>query len=217
MHSKNCLSSWSGGKDSAYALYLAVSGGFVPKALLNMMNENGRVSRSHGLPLAILKQQADALSLPLHAIPSSWNAYEANFIKSLQYLKAEYAVSQVIFGDIDLKPHREWEEKVCQQAGLQAQLPLWQRNRKELVLEMLAAGFDTMIVSCQSSMGPDWLGRTLNTALVDELELMGIDACGENGEFHTLVTFCPLFKKRIQPQISGKNSHQDYCFLEFKS
>lgn len=217
MHSMNCLSSWSGGKDSAFALYLAISDGYSPKALLNMMNENGHVSRSHGLPLSILKQQADALFLPLHAIPSSWNEYEANFIKSLQYLKSEYALSHVIFGDIDLDPHREWEETVCQQAGLQAQLPLWQRNRKELVLEMLAAGFETMIVSCQSSMGPDWLGRILNSDLVEELESMGIDACGENGEFHTLVTFCPLFKNRIHPRISGKISHQDYCFLEFKS
>jgi hypothetical protein len=36
----------------------ATQQGFIPKVLLNMMNENGKVSRSHGLPLSILNQQA---------------------------------------------------------------------------------------------------------------------------------------------------------------
>ena len=54
----NFVTSWSGGKDSCYALMLAIEQGLTPKVLLNMMNENGKVSRSHGLPLSILKQQA---------------------------------------------------------------------------------------------------------------------------------------------------------------
>lgn len=54
----NFVSSWSGGKDSCYAVMRASQNGFIPKGLLNMMNENGKVSRSHGLPLSVLKQQA---------------------------------------------------------------------------------------------------------------------------------------------------------------
>ncbi|RTY87085.1 hypothetical protein [Flavobacterium sp. RSP15] len=54
----NFVSSWSGGKDSCYAVMRANQNGFIPKGLLNMMNENGKVSRSHGLPLSVLKQQA---------------------------------------------------------------------------------------------------------------------------------------------------------------
>jgi hypothetical protein len=36
--------------------------GFIPKVLLNMMNENGKVSRSHGLPLSILNQQKNGIA-----------------------------------------------------------------------------------------------------------------------------------------------------------
>ena len=47
-------------------------------------------------------------------------------------LKEKYQTDAVVFGDIDLEPHREWEEKVCKSANLEAILPLWQQNRKEL-------------------------------------------------------------------------------------
>ena len=63
----NFVTSWSGGKDSCYAMMQAIQQGFVPKVLLNMMNENGKVSRSHGLPLSILNQQAKN-SIPLSNI-----------------------------------------------------------------------------------------------------------------------------------------------------
>ncbi|WP_290710036.1 diphthine--ammonia ligase [Flavihumibacter sp. CACIAM 22H1] len=213
---KNCLSSWSGGKDSAYALYLAKLQGYQPIALLNMMNERGLISRSHGIPFSVLKQQAAAMSIPLYAIPSSWEEYEARFIQTLQSIQSASPYSQVVFGDIDLQAHRDWEEKVCSAAGLTAFLPLWQRDRKELVLEMLQAGFETIIVSCQSELGPDFLGKKLCTHLVQDLEARGIDPCGENGEFHTLVTNCPLFKQPVQLAIAGKIKHQDYCFLQFR-
>jgi diphthamide synthase (EF-2-diphthine--ammonia ligase) len=59
------LTSWSGGKDSCYAMMKAIHQGFIPKVVLNMMNENGKISRSHGLPISILNQQAKEMGLPL--------------------------------------------------------------------------------------------------------------------------------------------------------
>ena len=71
--------SWSGGKDSCYALMKAMEDGKTPVVLLNVMNEKGVISRSHGLPRYILQQQADAMNIPLIAITSSWNDYEKLF------------------------------------------------------------------------------------------------------------------------------------------
>ena len=68
---KNIACSWSGGKDSCYALMLSKAIGHTPIVLLNMMNEKGKASRSHGLPIEILKQQAREINLPLVAVPSS--------------------------------------------------------------------------------------------------------------------------------------------------
>jgi diphthine-ammonia ligase len=60
-------------------------------------------------------------------------------------------------------------------------------------MQMLDNGIETMIVSCNTVMGERFLGKKITVDLVAELESLGVDACGENGEFHTLVLNCPLF------------------------
>jgi uncharacterized protein (TIGR00290 family) len=213
----NFVTSWSGGKDSCYAMMQAVAQGMKPKVLLNMMNENGKVSRSHGLPLSILKQQAEKMKLPIVTIPATWNDYEAKYIKALQEIKTEFELTAAVFGDIDLQPHRDWEEKVCEAVGIQAVLPLWQQNRIDLVNEMLSNGIETMIVSCNTNMGKDYLGKIMTQELAQELEANGIDSCGENGEFHTMVINCPLFSEAITLPKYSTQIYNDYCFVVWET
>ncbi|WP_295123733.1 diphthine--ammonia ligase [uncultured Chitinophaga sp.] len=208
--------SWSGGKDSCFAMMQSIAAGLKPAVLLNIMNENGEISRSHALPRSILHQQAAALGLPMVNIPSSWQEYEKHFVNALHQVKSDYGVSGAVFGDIDLQAHRDWEEMVCGKAGLQAILPLWLQDRRQLVLQMLGCGISTMIVSCNTAMGPDFLGRVMNIQLVNELEDMGVDVCGENGEFHTVVVNCPLFNKPLDLPAYTKVQHEQYHFLKWE-
>jgi uncharacterized protein (TIGR00290 family) len=209
--------SWSGGKDSCFALMQLMEQQYALQVLVNMMNENGVISRSHGLPLAILQQQADAMNVRLIATPTSWNDYEKNFTSTLSDIKGRYDVAAMVFGDIDLQAHRDWEEKVCVVAGIKAILPLWRRDRKELIYEMLHGGIETMIVSCNTTLGERFLGRVITTELIRELEECGVDVCGENGEFHTLVINCPLFSHRIQVPAYEKILHEGYWFLKWET
>ena len=209
----NSLCSWSGGKDSCFALMQAMHVGYVPKVLLNVLNEEGKISRSHGIPLEILQSQAKAACLPLHAISSSWNDYEQKFTASLVELREKFSLTHAIFGDIDLQAHRDWEEKVCNAAGLTAVLPIWKQDRKKLVVQMLEAGIETMIVSCNEKMGERFLGKMISVPLITELEAMGIDPCGENGEYHTLVLDCPLFSEPVKVTSKEKILHDKYWFL----
>ena len=209
----NFVTSWSGGKDSCYAMMQAVKQGFTPKVLLNMMNENGKISRSHGLPLSILNQQAQKMQLPIETVPATWGDYEEKFITILKSLKAKYDLEAAVFGDIDLQAHRDWEEKVCQEASLKAVLPLWQQDRIALVNEMIENGIETMIVSCNTIMGESYLGKILDKELALELLEKGIDPCGENGEFHTMVINCPLFLDKITLPTFTTTVHNDYCFV----
>ena len=213
---KKTLCSWSGGKDSYFALLQALQQGYTPGVLLNVLNEEGRISRSHGIPAVILQQQAEAAGLPVELISSSWLEYEPHFTAALSRLKNQYQLTHAVFGDIDLQPHRDWEEKVCAAAGLTAVLPLWQQDRKQLVTQMLEAGIETLIVSCNSSMGESYLGQTLTLSLVEELESLGIDPCGENGEFHTLVLNGPLFSRRLQVSVTEKLQHENYWFTRLE-
>ena len=213
---KNILCSWSGGKDSCFALMQAIQIGYTPKVLLNVLNEEGKISRSHGIPSAILQQQALAAGLPIHLISSSWQEYEMHFTNALSQLQEEYTLTHAVFGDIDLQPHRDWEEKVCGNAGLTAILPLWKQDRRQLVNQMLESGIETIIVSCNEKMGERFIGKMITPDLIDELESMGIDACGENGEYHTLVLDCPLFEKRIDVEVVRKLHHGEYWFGELE-
>jgi diphthine-ammonia ligase len=207
--------SWSGGKDSCYALMQAIAQGSQLKVLVNMMNENGKISRSHGLPFAVLQQQAESIGVPIIARPTSWNDYKNNFVDALNECRSDFGVQAMVFGDIDLQPHRDWEEMVCREAELEAMLPLWQQNRRELVTAMIDSGIEAMIVSCNTQMGENFLGRKITHELVDELEHIGIDACGENGEYHTVVINCPLFKKAIDLPPYEKVLHEGYWFLKY--
>ncbi len=210
------LCSWSGGKDSCFAFIKALEQGMKPVVLLNVLNEEGKISRSHGIPLTILEAQAAAMNMPLHPISSSWNDYERKFIAALTELTETYKLRVAVFGDIDLQAHRDWEEKVCAAVNVEAILPLWQQDRRRLVNEMLAAGIETMIVSCNEVMGEPFLGKTLTSELIDELEALGVDACGENGEFHTLVLNCPVFTQKINVVVTDKVCHQGYWFTALK-
>jgi diphthine-ammonia ligase len=213
---EQALVSWSGGKDSCYAAMLAIENGFEIKTLLNVLNEEGKISRSHGIPSAILQAQADALQLPIHLISSSWNEYEAKFVKALRELQQAHQLTSAVFGDIDLQAHRDWEEMVCAKAQLQAYLPLWKQDRKHLVYAMIDAGIETMIVSCNSVMGEKFIGRQITKELVEELEGIGVDACGENGEYHTLVTNCPLFKSRLLVNTVATLQHENFWFSQLE-
>ena len=211
---KNSLCSWSGGKDSCYALMQSIRNKYVPKVLLNVLNEDGKISRSHGIPSRILQAQAALAGLPIHLIPSSWQEYELHFTHALKELKDQYQLTHAVFGDIDLQPHRDWEEKVCANAGLTAVLPLWKQDRRQLITEMLESGIETMIVSCNEIMGNTFIGKIITPELVGELETLGVDACGENGEFHTLVLDCPLFDERLNVSIGDVLHHGQYWFAE---
>jgi len=81
-------------------------------------------------------------------------------------------------------------------------------------MEMIESGIETIIVSCNTVMGEKFLGKKISAELVEELEALGVDACGENGEFHTFVVNCPLFSKAIPVKIIQTLEHENYWFLE---
>ncbi|ERE14067.1 MULTISPECIES: diphthine--ammonia ligase [Chromobacteriaceae] len=191
------LASWSGGKDSCLALWRAVQAGAKPLALLTMLDEAGDRSRSHGVRPEVLARQAQAVGLPQRLGRASWNDYREVFVGQLRDAAAD-GVQAAVFGDIDLDAHREWEEGVCADAGLEAILPLWGQNRADLVREFVDAGFVARIVMVNTALVDEkWLGRTFNRQLIEDMLAEGVDPCGEAGEFHTLVVDGPLFNKPL--------------------
>jgi len=206
--------SWSGGKDSALALYRVMSAGAKPHFLFTMLDEGGERSRSHGIPLDVLQGQATSLGIPLRTGRASWSEYEGVFLAALQELAAS-GVEAGVFGDIDIDEHREWAEKVCAQVGLKAHLPLWKAAREELLEEFVGLGFEAMIIATKAEkMGRKYLGKRLDRALIAELASLAIDPCGEAGEYHTVVTDGPVFREGLRIRKGKAFLRSGYWFLD---
>lgn len=196
------LCSFSGGKDSCLALWRARKLGIDVRTLLVMFEESGERSRSHAISLPLVQLQAQALGLDLVVRSTSWKNYEAVFIETLRQLRAG-GHEQAVFGDIDLQAHRDWEERVCAAAGIEAVLPLWLQDRRALVDEVLAAGFRAVVVCTDSRyLGDEFCGRQFDAQFIADLPA-GVDTCGENGEFHTFVYDGPCFRHAVRYSIDG--------------
>lgn len=60
---------WSGGKDSAHALWRARQSELYDiVALLTTINRDSQRSSMHGIPLPLLQAQADSIGIPLHIV-----------------------------------------------------------------------------------------------------------------------------------------------------
>jgi uncharacterized protein (TIGR00290 family) len=211
---KRFFCSWSGGKDSCFALYHAMRGGGIPARLVTMMTEDGSRNRAHGLPASFLQAQADSLGIPLILRGTCWDDYEKDFLAVIRTL-SRHGIDGGVFGDIDLEGHREWVERVCSSVGMQAFEPLWKRDRRGLLDEFLRAGFRATIVSVKEGvLDEGFLGKTLDADVIEALERTGTDISGEDGEYHTAVTDGPIFSKPVPLRPRGILSHGGYRFLD---
>jgi uncharacterized protein (TIGR00290 family) len=212
---KKAFCSWSGGKDSCLALYKAIKTGLDVKNLFTMCIEEGERTRSHGLRSQVVEAQTESLNLPLLTCNASWDQYEEKFVARLQSLHKE-GIEVGIFGDIDIEPNRQWEEKVCVRAGLKPYIPLWKVERSALLEEFLELGFKALVVaSNEEKLGNRYLGRLLDSKLVEELTAEGIDPSGEEGEYHTVVIDGPIFSKPIDLQPGEQALRSGYWFQDF--
>jgi len=206
---------WSGGKDCALALHRARSSGIDIICLLNMINNDGRDSRSHGLPSDLLKVQAAAIGSVIIQKSITEHGYEREFKKAILSLK-ERKVEAGVFGDIYLQEHRDWIERVCKETGIEPVFPLWGIDTGELIRGFVENNFKALIVSVKTEfMGQEWLGREIDSQFINEIkQLSNIDPCGESGEFHTFVYDGPVFNSRVKFRVSKKTFEQGSGFLK---
>lgn len=194
---KNCVVSYSCGKDSALALHRAIICGFMPKSLITTYNEEKDSSWFHSIPEPLLKQVGESLGIEMTLIKTKGDEYTSNFELVLEKFKNE-GVDVCIFGDIDIEEHIDWCSERCKNVGIEPFFPLLNEPRISLVYEFINSGFITHITTIDTSrMDGKLLGKALTINLVEKLIVHGIDPCGESGEFHTFTSDGPIFKKPV--------------------
>lgn len=209
MEQLKIAASYSGGKDSALALYRAIKRGYKPQAIVTTYNAGADRSWFHGVPEPLLRQAAAAMGIALHLVPSGMGeAYGEDFAAALSQLRQQ-GVQACVFGDIDIQEHYDWCDGICRRAGVQSIFPLWQESRRALVHEAIDSGFKALITNVDTTrMDARFLGQTLTRELAEEIAAEGADICGENGEYHTFVYDGPIFQSPV-PYDLGEMIHVD--------
>ncbi|TOJ83041.1 ATPase [Vibrio parahaemolyticus] len=214
---KRVVISWSSGKDSTLTL--------------ERLNENpnyqvvglyttyvGKEVPFQATPLEVVQMQADLLALPLITIelpevfPSN-DLYQSAIVNALQ--SSGLNVEAVAFGDMFCNGIADYRRSYIEPAGWECVFPLLGENSLSLAMEVIERGIQAMLITIDGSvLSPEWCGRWYDQVLIESLPAH-IDPCGEDGEFHTLVTSTPSFQghielTKLEVEIGERFSHQRY-------
>jgi uncharacterized protein (TIGR00290 family) len=189
---------WSGGKDSALALDRARKAGIEVARLISFYDSATRRIRFHATRVEVLEAQAAATGVVLRAIPTTWPEMEAALSSELRSLRDD-GFAGVVFGDIHLADVRAWYEERVTDAGLRHLEPIWGEPPRDLLGEFISSG-GRAVVTCVDLARLDeaWLGRVTDESFASEIARTGVDACGENGEFHTFAFAGPVFEAPLE-------------------
>jgi len=207
---------WTGGKDSALALYEASQNGHAVHCLVTFAPPQPDFL-AH--PLSCMKLQAHALGLPHYVLPVR-EPFAAGYETHLRNLRNEMGIDTVITGDIaEVAGNPNWIRERSRPVGMQVHTPLWGRDRKTLLQQLLSHRFSVRF-SCVKKpwLTAIWVGRQLDERAIADLEIVrartGLDLCGEEGEYHTLVTDGPQFAQAINLSSYSVRETESLAFME---
>jgi len=193
----NVVMCWSGGKNSAFALWrLLTHRSFRVTGLLTTFTEGlDRVS-GQMVPRVLVEAQAEAIGIPLFRLWLPHNCpervYEHRFMEGLDQLKARGAQA-VAFGDIWVEHERLYREDLANAVEMEPLFPIWGEHTMVAARTIVHSGFNATIVNVNTRMIPAAvIGQSYNDTFLRNLH-RDTDPCGEKGEFHTFVHDGPIF------------------------
>ena len=211
---------WSSGKDSAWLLCeLLQRDDIEVAALLTTVRESDGAVGIHETHREILRAQAGACNLPLYEVELPWPCPNAEYewrLRDTSYILMTHGITALAFGDLFLADIRAYREQLFGETGMELLFPLWQRDTALLASEMLAGGLRARI--CCISRGrldPQLLGAEYDDAFLAALP-PGVDPCGENGEFHSIVTDCPAFAAALRIATCGSGEDEFHHWLQYR-
>jgi uncharacterized protein (TIGR00290 family) len=210
--SRKLLLSWSSGKDSAWALHvLRQRGEFDVAGLLTTLNAAFDRVAMHSTRRALLEAQARAAGLPLYTVPLPWpcsNEHYETAMRAACDTAVAAGIEAIAFGDLFLEDVRRYREEKLRGTALAPVFPVWGLDTHQLAREMIGAGLRARLVCVDPEKLPrEFAGRDFDTDFLRELPA-GVDPCGENGEFHSVVYAGPMFREPI-PIESGEVVERD--------
>ncbi len=198
---KRVLHFWSGGKNSALALHLLKSDPqFEVVGLISIFDREKNTVKFHGVPDSLILDQAKMLNLPLQRIFLQSDASNTEYIDHVGKILAMFSkkgILHVSFGDSHLEEDKFFKEEMLKPLNMTGLFPLWHKSSEEINDQFFKTGHKALVTSVIiNKLDNSFLACEFNQNYIDRLP-KDIDPAGENGEFHTFVTYAPSFKMRI--------------------
>jgi uncharacterized protein (TIGR00290 family) len=217
---RRVLLSWSSGKDSAWTLHILHHQPDVEVVgLLTTFNEAADRVAMHAVRRSLVEAQAAAAGLPLWSVPLPFPCSNAEYEERMRAVigrAREEGITHVAFGDLFLEEVRDYRIRQLSGTGVEPLFPLWgsAADTPALARRMLATGLRAALTCVDPKQLPEpFVGRQYDTALLIELPV-GVDPCGERGEFHTFCFGGPMFASEIAVRIGETVSRDGFCFAD---
>lgn len=197
------------GKDSLYSIYLAEGYGVSIGYLITLVTTL-KIPSGHLENLNVLNKIAENMKKELFIVNL------LNGIDELINLLKKIKVEVLVAGDVLVYEHVEWLESLCRKAGIDLMEPIFGKNSLSILKEMMDVGFKAKIICVNTDyLNEDWLGFVISKESLNFfLNKIGeIDPLGENGEYHTLVVDCPLYKNPINVKSWRKFRSGKHCYI----
>ena len=205
---------WSGGKDSALALWRARQRGLDLRWLVTINDGATERVRFHATPMPTIARQAYAAGCELVSVPTTWEGFDAALAAALAGLRSA-GCTGLLFGDIHLGDVRAWYEERTRAAGLEHLEPLRGEDPAALLAEFVGIG-GRAVLTCveRAKLDASWLGRTIDEAFVRDIATLSIDPCGENGEYHSFTFAGPFFARPIAWRLGERRDDGRFAQVE---
>jgi uncharacterized protein (TIGR00290 family) len=165
----------------------------------------------------MIAAQAEALGLEAIIEPTRAGEFDEDFSLALAKAK-EAGLGGIVFGNVWLQDVGDYYRRLVEAAGLEHLEMLWGQEPLGLLEEFVAAGFRAVVASVWlERLGREFLGRELDRKFIADLSrLDGVDPCGENGEYHTLVYDGPCFREPLRFATCGVHPEPNHAYLDLR-
>ena len=210
---------WTGGKDSLMALHEAAHSGLCIRCLVTFAPPGGAFL-AH--PVAFLRMQAETLALPHYILPVT-EPFADSYEAGLARLHHEMGLDCVVTGDIaEVDGYPNWIRQRSRGVGIGVHTPLWGRDRYALLRQLVDRGYRALICCVDTRhLDASWIARELNESTIAQLremgKLSGLDPCGEQGEYHTLVLDGPAFVRPIDIRSYTRRAAGPLAYMAIES
>jgi diphthine-ammonia ligase len=195
---------FSGGKDSTLALHKAAEKEEVV-CLITLVSQNEESFMFHTPNIDVTALQAEAMGLPLIQRVTAGKPEEEleDLEEAIAQAVKDFQIEGVVSGAVESVYQSERIQRVCNRLSVWCFNPLWKRNQKAMLEEIVAKGFRVIISGVFAyPLDRDWLGKEVDKELIEKLAFLekefGLSPSGEGGEIETTVLDAPLFKKKIE-------------------